>query len=91
MAGPVVRVLGIMNSTLGIEEVVNVGTCAGLVNYALEVLLVTVQSESFRIPVHSTVMGILFGEVVLVMLDCVPRLVANQNLDEPVVEFDLSN
>lgn len=77
VARPVVGVLRVVNAALCVEQGIDVGTSAGQIHlvaadYPLEVLLVAVQSESFGIAVHSAVLAILFGKVVLVVLDGVP-------------------
>jgi hypothetical protein len=60
-----------MYCTLSVQQIVNVGTRPCLVYYTREVLLVTVQSESFHLTVEPAVLAILLGEVVFVMPDCV--------------------
>jgi len=86
-----------MHCTLGVQQVVNVRTRAALIDltavyYALEVLLVTVQSESFDVAVECpSVLGVLLGEVIFVMSNRVSRLIANQDLHQFVVKFVLPN
>jgi hypothetical protein len=82
----------VIKSTLRVEQVVDVRAWPHRVDLTavddpLKVLLVAVQSQSFRITVHS-VLVVLFREAVLVVPNGVPRRVA-KDLHEPVLELDL--
>jgi hypothetical protein len=77
-----------------VQEVVDVGPVAvvllvelAAVDYA-EVLLVTVQRQRLVLAVHA-VLVVLLREAVLVVPDGVPGRVANEELDEAVVELEL--
>ena len=94
VAGAIVGVVRIIQSTLSVQQIVDVRALSHLIDLTavddpLKVLLVAVQGQSFRITVHS-ILVVLFGEAVLIVPYGVPGHVA-EDLDEPILELDLSD
>jgi hypothetical protein len=94
VAGAVVGVVRVVHGALRVQEVIDVRALSHLIDLiavddSLEVLLLAVQSESFRIAIHS-ILVVLLGEAVLVVPYGVPGHVS-EDLDEPVLELDLAD